>query len=115
MADAILTWLVSNAERVGVVVLLVVFAALLVSEKLVTAGRLAYSEEQCDKHAKDMEERHARELKVMADDRDFHRARGDRWEMASWQLSSGLSQAQAVTASLARQAGLPPGGASSPG
>lgn len=107
MADTVLTWLVTNSERVGVVILLLAFAILLVTEKLVTAGRLAYVQEQCDKHDADQEERHARELKVITDDRDFHRARGDRWEMASWQLGSGLSQAQAVAAGLAHQAGLP--------
>jgi hypothetical protein len=105
--DAILTWLVSNAEHVGVIVLLIVFAGLLVSEKIVTAGRLAYVQTECDKSLADREARHGRELAVATARGDREAARAERWEMTSWQLASGISQASAVTAALAQQAGLP--------
>lgn len=105
--DAILAWLVSNAEHVGVIVLLIVFSALLVSEKIVTAGRLTYVQAECDKSMADREARHERELAVANARGDREAARADRWEMTSWQLASGISQASAVTAALAQQAGLP--------
>jgi hypothetical protein len=107
VADAVLTWLVSNAEHVGVVVLLIVFAALLVSERLVTAGRLASVRTDCDKTLADREARHERELATATARGDREAARAERWEMTSWQLASGISQASAVTAALAQQAGLP--------